>query len=237
MPFMEKLGSRTGETVEQVSFSEYHSAIARLEVERGLVAYGKNPVDWAQATIVSQARCVESASTDVFDTGMIWTPAHRVYQLHSEDQHAEHYVSALPFDEPCFDLMLREFFPLPPCHQMMTSVACRLCGLPGLNNLRSRHAGPGPRTLNSGLLSPPVSASEEHERRSKFWHAYLMDRYSTAGNGWEHFFAHDAGIATSLPVEMALFQEGRNQGLMNRESTRPICLCKVIWMGLACISR
>ena len=57
-------------------------------------------------------------------------------------------------------------------------------------------------------LAPPVTASEEHERRVTFWCAYMTEVACARQGIYFESLINDAGITTSLPCAIAEFQSG-----------------------------
>ncbi|PWN49887.1 hypothetical protein IE53DRAFT_369392 [Violaceomyces palustris] len=90
---------------------------------------------------------------------------------------------------------------------LLCPVACRLTTPTGLTRMPSRHDRG--KEWPPCYLEPPASASEEHERRSFFWHTWLVDAYTSGVNHlWQSGLDDDSPITTVFPIKMADFQAG-----------------------------
>ncbi|PWY99989.1 hypothetical protein BCV70DRAFT_206296 [Testicularia cyperi] len=142
--------------VSNLSFSEYHLALARQKSEMALLTGSPNPLDWCQALVLVS------------------------YQLRVDERALEGYLMAA-------------------CGARLSTPA----GLTRMNVDRTEA-----ETLPNSYMTPPTTALEEHERRSYFWHLYIIEAYTSGGVQFWHSTYNDKDIITTLPIRMDDFQRG-----------------------------
>lgn len=139
-----------------LSFSEYHLALARQKSEMALLTGSPNPMDWCQALLLVS------------------------YQLRVDERALEAYL--------------------------MAACVAKISTPGGLTRMHAYRKEAD--TLAHSYIAPPTTALDEHERRTYFWHLYLIEAYTSGGVQFFHSTYDDKVISTTFPIRMDDFQRG-----------------------------
>lgn len=147
-------GAANKRDMGNLSFSEYHLALARQKSEMALLTGSPNPMDWCQALLLVS------------------------YQLRVDERALEAYL--------------------------MAACVAKISTPGGLTRMHAyrREA----ETFAHAYIAPPSTVLEEHERRSYFWHLYLIEAYTSGGVQFFHSTYDDKAISTTFPIRMDDFQ-------------------------------